>query len=203
MILFLALLFQLIISSSNGSRSTISLNDFCRPTEQKCSQKNRPHFYQCDHRICARNQTKCNDYLRVEKTLQYIRLKSLLETYSGMTSHMSRNESEISILKDFKRFERNIKNCSPTLHNWQPTGVCIRGRHCFRKKLNTIGLKRVDCRCPKNKPYVCGSQKNYCSVNRQVCASFSYTNKHTNARDRYQLLDIKSCGLHDLVKITL
>ena len=154
--------------------------------------KDMRHIYQCDQGICARNEIECNKYKRVENTIKENRMSEFMRVVALIKS--IGNYLEIKLAKKFSRFQSNIKKCSPALFKWQPCDVCVRGRHCFSNKSNTVELKKVNCSCPKSQPYVCGSHRSYCSLNKQVCDSFSYTAKNTNSTDRFQLLDIKTCS---------
>ena len=178
-----------------SSSIRIDSNNFCKLAGKECSSKNVPHINQCGKGICTRDTKKCNEYLRIEKALKYIQMQLILEMY--YSSHI-RNQSEIKLQKDFKRFQSKIKNCSPTRFRirpeWHPRDVCVRGRHCFRKHLNADNVRKVNCSCPNDRPYVCGSHKNYCSVNEKVCGLFSHTKKHINSTGRFQLILINSCG---------
>ena len=195
LLVLLAILSQL---NSISNQHQLNLKDFCRLTEKECSQTNAPYTHKCGPSMCTTNQKKCSHFLIVEKTFKYLKLKSMIEMHS-MSQFIPRNNSELKLIKDFTGFQSKIKNCAQTNHKWRPTDVCVRGRYCFRKKSNTIGLNNVDCPCPNNKPYVCGSQRNYCSANRHVCGSFSFTNKNTNSTDRFQLLGIKPCGFSFII----
>ena len=194
---FLILLTLLSASNVVSSRSVkhmkrINTNDFCKLNENKCSQRYAPHVHQCERGVCTINETECKKYLRIKNTVKNNRMNELIRLVA-LVQPMG-NYLEIKLEENFIRFQSNMKKCSPTRFKWQPTDVCVRGRHCFSNKSNTVELKKVNCSCPKSQPYVCGSHRSYCSLNKQVCDSFSYTAKNTNSTDRFQLLDIRTCS---------
>ena len=177
-LLFLALL-SLLCSECSGI--TLSSNDFCKLAEpEKCSQRNAPHVFQCGASMCAKNETDCKEYTSVHEKLKY---KGLFTFIDAMTSR--KYSMHLRLQQNFKSLRSKINKCSLTSYQWQPSDMCMRGRNCFQKKitnaiLNVIfRIKKVSCPCPANKPYVCGKQKNVCSLNREACDSFTKNQNST------------------------
>lgn len=185
-LLVLTFLSSLCSSSTSSSSSSIRSNNFCKLADRQCSQRSFPHIYQCGPVICTKSQTECKEYKSIENK---IRPKGLTafgrEYYSDM---------------NFRRFQGKIKNCSQIQYHWQSSDICIPGINCLQRKLNMLGsnifiqFKIENCPCPTTKPYVCGEQRNLCSLNREACDSFSDTaNKNKNSNSWIQLFNIKIC----------
>ena len=118
--------------------------------------------------ICARNQTECKKYASVEKKIK----DKLLRKFIMATNARLEYDKQI-FLRVFNSFRNKIKNCTTARYKWQPNDVCIRERRkCFHQKLNATSSKvnnknkfqHTNCPCPVNRAYVCGSERNYCSL---------------------------------------
>ena len=189
-LIFLALMSPLCCIS--GSR--IDSENFCKLAENDCSQRNAPHIYQCGSKICARNETKCNEYLAEKNGLE----TNSLSLFARALSFLRNNYD--------KRFESNLKNCSQTAYEWQSSDMCIRGRNCLQSRVEFVKSKlvfyiqkkkvltKVDCPCPKNKPYICGGrQSSFCALSKQACDSFIYKIKNKNSNKGSGLEAIQNC----------
>ena len=194
-LIILALLSRLHCSSRIVNSISIHLNNFCKLAENEvnCAKRNASHLHQCGSGLCATNVTECEQFLFVDIVIK----KKKTEFLMPLNPTFRNNEK---LLKEyFRTFQSKIKNCPNRQHEWQQSDVCIRGRNCFqsvtrRKIIKNKGLKRKNCPCPDDRPYVCGIQRNYCTVNRKVCTAFSYTSINKNSTSRNQLLTIKNCA---------
>ena len=184
-----------------SSRSSINSNDFCKSTV--CSPRTAPHIFPCGYGICVTNQTVCIKYQREEKIVKTNRPDSFFHaTLMSVKSHF--NEKKIKE-GNLRRFQASIKNCTKLPYEWQPKDMCSRGKNCFRieieyaristfsiskKIVKNKSLKQTICPYPKlTRPYVCGSQSNYCSANKEACDSFSIQ----NAAGLQQISSIQKC----------
>lgn len=143
-------------SSSVGSFNS---NNFCKLAEKQCSLRNAPCIYQCGSNMCASTQTECKEYMSLHQKIKYKGLTAFIDVMSSRQHH-----ANLHIKESLKRFSSNIKSCAQSRYEWQPNDVCVRER----KTLNNVGFiqtKKVSVPCPRNQPYVCGNQRNYCSTN--------------------------------------
>lgn len=189
------LLLSPLFSSFIMSDISIHSANFCRlADETKCSQRNAPHIYQCGPSMCTRDETECERFLIVEMIVKKKRLTEFV-----MNPSLERSQKK---LKDnFVSLQSQIKKCAQLRdsHEWLSGEMCIRERNCFQLQGDTRGKvikleKRTNCPCPVDRPFVCGSSDNYCSLNRKACGSFNLTNKNRNSTVRNKLLSIKKCG---------
>lgn len=190
------LIIVVLISSLSGkvSNSSIYSKNFCKlEAEKECAQRNAPHIYQCGPGICASSETECREYLRVEKKIKFKGLLNVINVINSRTHFIN-----LKLRENFNLLKDSIKNCTQTRNEWQPSQVCHRGRDCIQKKLNFIGVfihtTKVNCPCIQNKPYVCGSQKKFCTINKEACDSFiNIADKSPNFTAWTQSLSIKKC----------
>lgn len=192
-----------LISPLRSSIVSMNSNDFCQSFEEECSRQNAPHIYSCGPGVCGRNQTECIEYLRQEiglKRSHFSFFNSLTNFFANIKAKRSEN--------NFMRFKSAIKGCPQTEHETayesQPSDICKRA-HCFQYQLKFVKtklffyiqkkkvLKQIDCPCPELKPHQCVSgQHKYCSLSKETCDSFRYTNKKMNSTA--ELVGVKNCG---------
>ena len=200
--LFLISPFYGYSSSSNGSNgivTNINSKTFCKlAVKEECSQRNAPHAFQCGRSVCSSNRTECSEYLRAEKKLKDNQMRAIIDI-TAMSR--LRNYNEIKLQTNFKIFQSKIKNCSQTAYKWKPSDVCVRQRECFLKNSKFVRMEihyevfKINCPCSKSKPYACGSPKNYCSISRDACDSFSLMKKNKNSSALNQSHAIQKCNV--------
>lgn len=171
----------------NGSSIRLDSNDFCN-AENLCSHRNAPHVVQCGPSMCTKNEATCKVFGSVVEMIKYNGLIPFLDV-------MISRKNYIHLQENFKSFQSKIKKCSQTRYDWRTANdVCMRGRNCFKKKFINEMLdaffrsKNVICSCPKSKPFVCGNQRDYCSLNREACNSLIYF-KNRNLNNFYHSID--------------
>lgn len=198
LIIILALLSPLYTysSSSNTIVGNINSKTFCKSAPlNECSHRSAPYIYKCGEKMCTKNKTECKEYLRAEKTLKNNQIRAILDL-TAMSP--LRNNNEINLQINFKKFESGIKDCTKKTYKWRPSDVCFKKRECFQKNSEFARLEihfqvfKINCPCPKSKPYVCGSPMDYCALNKDVCDSFSLMGKIKNASA--QLHAIQKCS---------
>ena len=173
---------------------SVNSNDFCKLASGGCSRRHEPYVVQCGRGICAKKETGCKEFLHVNEQIKVEGLTEFINIMNG------RDRNTNSRLKEnFFRFKSKIKTCIQTRYELQASDVCVRRGNCLQKQSNSVRSSTFNrnqngnCPCPSNKEYVCGSQKNYCSLNREACDAFEFIYKNKNSTYRNQMLVLKTC----------
>ena len=168
---------------------------------EKCSERNAPHIYQCDENTCTKNQTECKKYLSLKEKLKVNFLKLFSEM---MFLSPKKNHGDYKLERYFFKLQASIKICMKKPYHLKLSEVCIRGRNCFQiiettwfkmlfSKINEI--RQINCPCHGNHTFLCGSDSEYCTVNKEACDSYMNKNYFKHLKENQQDLGIKRCEI--------
>ena len=202
------ILFLISFQRFNSLRS----NDFCNLVKKECkgvydSNDNykvdcqqdscpKSHIYSCGETRCAKNLTKCKNYLEITADT------------NRFSSRFRRSFLEIKYKEKVKNFERKMPNCTSKQYVYKTSDVCFRVRNCFKKDeikfaFDMNGMKmylkqntnRFDCPCKGSLTFVCNHNRNkYCSLNQYACDSFN--SEHNKSS---YLISIRKCRNNFLI----
>lgn len=128
----------------------------------KCIGK---YGYQCTETQCTFDKTACEIFNKAKASLRSFKN---LRIYNNQ-------------LIRYQEMIRNIENCPTYQYQFHLSDVCRNGLNCFQKQTFRLRKKKIDiykkteCPCGGNHTYHCG--RNYCSVNKTACESFTRSNQ--------------------------
>ena len=125
----------------------------------------------------------------------------ILFDYAIQIALMSRitNYNQTRLLEELRKFRSKIRNCSKSVNKWQSSSLCLRAE---KKQaiylINSIFFLNVKIKCPNNMSYVCDDRNGYCSINKQICDSFSSEIK--NSGSSIKQMGIKKCNFNAWIR---
>lgn len=186
----------------------INPNDFCSLAEKDCvghyDEKNNYRVdcihqkcnksslfkFECGKDKCAKNEKNCEEYLRLEMNMLYLRKGQFRYRYL-VSANRNRETS-------YTTFQNQIKKCPKRAYVWNARDFCESGRNCF-KQVDSRGdfkenrLKRVECLCKeKSLNYVCDGHL-YCARNKQACDSLAAKEFKSVSLYESRRLNISQC----------
>lgn len=162
----------------------------------KCIEK---YPYKCEKNICTVDKQECEDYLDFSYFTNVIAKKDKLKSVFLKQDYYE---------DKFNQFKIKIQNCTEKAYQFKPSDMCLKGVSCYQRqeilsRLNSFGfganrkfaLKKIECPCRGDYSYHCGKQ--YCTVNRLVCDSFTAKNIKLKSNE------IKNCTGNAIILLVL